>query len=272
MEEKLTVSPWYAFQRYRLSSILRSAFSLAISDVVVVSFRKSGRTWLRLMLCKILAEQYHLPKIKLDTEYMTLFRPLPNIMFSQAGSTQRNNRLDFRKLYQKKKVVLLVRDPRAVMVSLYHDYNSRKVWKEPKSISEFIRDKDWGLHQVITYMNLWAEELRQRKDILFMKYEDLYLNTNTELQRFLNYISLPADNAVIEAAIQYGSPNNMRQMEKEGIFKDARMRPADVSDQNSYTARKCKLGSFREELAPADFNYITEEMKAKLNSLYGYGE
>src|SRR3989338_7993083 len=212
-EQKLSLSPLYALKRYSLKSICRSVFSLAISDVVVVSFRKSGRTWLRLMLSKILTEQHKMGEIKLDTEYMTLFKPLPNVMFSQAGSTQRNNNLDFRKLYRGKKLVLMIRDPRAVLVSLYHDYNSRKVWKEGKTISEFIRDPDWGLAQVLRFMNLWAEELKHRNDILVLKYEDLYLETVQEMKRFLAYLPLAADDAVIESAVHFGSAKNMRKME-----------------------------------------------------------
>jgi len=271
-EQKLSVSPFYALKRYRVKSIARSVFSLAISDVVVVSFRKSGRTWLRLMLSKILTEQHKIAEMKLDTEYMTLFKALPNVMFSQAGSTQRNNNLDFRKLYRGKKVVLMVRDPRAVMVSLYHDYNSRKVWKEGKTISEFIRDQDWGLAQVVRFMNLWAEELQHRNDILVLKYEDLYLETMQEMKRFLNYIPLAAEDAVIESAVHFGSAKNMRKMEEQKTFNDARMLPANAADPNSYTARKCKLGSFREELAAEDLSYITEQMKLQLNPIFGYEE
>src|SRR3989338_3829998 len=122
-EQKLSLSTFYALKRYSLKSICRSAFSSVISDVVVVSFRKSGRTWLRLMLSKVIADQYKMKELKLDTEYMTLFKSLPNVMFSQAGTTQTNNQLDFRKLYRKKKIVLMIRDPRAVLVSLYHERN-----------------------------------------------------------------------------------------------------------------------------------------------------
>lgn len=269
-EQKLSLSPFYALKRYSLKSICRSAFSLAISDVVVVSFRKSGRTWLRLMLSKVIADQYKMKDLKLDTEYMTLFKSLPNVMFSQAGTTQTNNKLDFRKIYRKKKVVLMIRDPRAVLVSLYHDYNSRKVWKDGKTMSEFIHDPNWGLHQVITFMNLWAGELKRRDDILVLKYEDLYLDTMKEMKRFLEYLPLPADDAVIESAIIFGSPKNMRKMEQEKTFNDARMLPANANDPNSYTARKCKLGSFREELDSADLDYITKEMKLKLDPVFGY--
>ena len=271
-QQKLSVSPFYALKRYRVKSIARSAFSLAISDVVVVSFRKSGRTWLRLMLSKILTEQHKMGEIKLDTEYMTLFKPLPNVMFSQAGSTQRNNNLDFRKLYRGKKVVLMIRDPRAVLVSLYHDYNSRKVWKEGKTISEFNRDPDWGLAQVLRFMNLWAEELKHKNDILVLKYEDLYLETMQEMKRFLAYLPLTADDTVIESAIVFGSAKNMRKMEEQKTFNDARMLPANAADPNSYTARKCKLGSFREELAAEDLSYITEQMKLQLDPIFGYND
>ncbi len=269
-KDKQTTSPLYILKKYRLRSIARSIFSHVISDTVVMSYRKSGRTWLRLMYAKILQDQYNIKKIKLDTEYMTLFKSLPNVMFSQGGSTKTENNVNFQKIYAKKKIILMIRDPRATLVSLYHDYNSRKVWTEPKTMSEFIRDEKYGLTPLITFMNNWADECKKRHDILILKYEDLYLQPETEMKRFLDHINLKADDTNIKNAIEFGSAKNMRKMEEQKTFNDKRMLPANKDDPNSYTARKCKLGSFKEELLKEDLEYITTQMKERLDSFYDY--
>ena len=74
----------------------------------------------------------------------------------------------------------------------------------------------------------------------------------------------------IKTAIEFGSAKNMRKMEEQKTFNDKRMLPANKDDPNSYTARKCKLGSFKEELLEEDLEYITNEMNSKLDSFFGY--
>ena len=101
-------SSLYGLKRYGLKSFFKNVFSITASDAVVVSFQKSGRTWLRLMFGKILEEQYKIKKVRLDTEYMTLFSSLPNVLFSHGGCTKKNNTLDFRKVFKNKKVTLIL--------------------------------------------------------------------------------------------------------------------------------------------------------------------
>jgi len=265
-------SPVYALKKYGLKSFLRNAFSIVISDAAVVSFQKSGRTWLRLMFAKILADYYKVGEVRLDTEYMTFGKRLPNVLFSHAGCTLNHNKLNFRRMFRRKKLVLLVRDPRATMVSLYHDHTKRNFWYSGGNQSDFIRDKNWGLTKVLAFLNDWAAEIKRRKGrkVLVMKYEDLYLDTAGELKRFLNFLNFKYTDAMIADAVQYGSVDNMRKMELANTLKDYRMRPGSVADKQSYRTRKCKLGSFREELCKVDLDYIDSELAGKLNPMFGY--
>lgn len=261
----------YAVKKYGLKNFLSNVFSIAISDAVVVSFQKSGRTWLRLMLGKALSRQYGIKKINLDTEYMTLGKKIPNILFSHGGCTKNNNKLNFRKIFRNKKLVLLARDPRALMVSLFHDHTKRNYWYEGKTISDFIRS-EWGLAKVIRFMNDWAEELEARgeRNSLLVKYEELYLNSSQELKKFLDFLGIETTEEIIKEAVDYGSAENMRKMELANAFKDRRMKPGDAKDKQSYRTRKCKLGSFKEELGEKDLDYIDEKLKESLNPAFGY--
>ncbi len=263
-------SSLYGLRRYGLKSFLKNVFSIAASDAAVVSFQKSGRTWLRLMLGKVLEEQYKIKKLRLDTEYMTLFKSLPNVLFSHGGCTKNNNTLDFRKVFKDKKVVVLARDPRAVIVSLFYDHTTRNIWYEGNNISEFIRDGQWGLPKVMKFMNAWGEELQRRDNILLIRYEDLYTDTKKELKRFLEFIGLTATEEVLDHAVEYGSVKNMRKMELKNEFKDKRMLPGDVKNKNSYRTRNCKLGSFREELKKEDLDYITKVINEQLHPIFNY--
>lgn len=262
----------YAIKNYGPKSFLKNAFSIMVSDAVVVSFQKSGRTWLRLMLGRVLSKQYGIKEIKLDTEVMTLGKSIPNILFSHGGCTINHNKLSFQKMFRNKKLVLLVRDPRATMVSLFHDHTKRNFWYKGNNHSKFIRDQNWGLTKVIGFLNSWAGEVKRRgcKDVLIIRYEDLYLNTAEELKKFLNFLGIKYTDEVIAEAMQYGSVDNMRKMELSNALKDYRMRPANEKDQQSYRTRKCKLGSFKEELKEEDLDYIDEELSKRLDPMFNY--
>ena len=46
--------------KYNPKSILKGMASYLVSDVVIVSFRKTGKTWLRLMLINAISNQYNI--------------------------------------------------------------------------------------------------------------------------------------------------------------------------------------------------------------------
>jgi len=200
---------------------------------------------------------------------MTLFKAAPNIVFSHGGSTKKKNILDFRRIIRKKRIMLLVRDPRDVLVSLFHDYANRYNGYKGTS-SEFTRE-DFALDRIIDFMNLWAEEIGNRKrKILLVRYEDMKKNTKKEFIRILNFLNIQTNKKVIDKAVNFSSFKNMRRMELEGLIKDPRLKPTNIKDVNSYKTRKGEVGNYKEELSKEDINYINKRIKEKLNPLFGY--
>ena len=90
------------------------------ADCVIVSYGKSGRTWLRVMLSRFYQLKHGLPDYNLiifdnlhakNTDIPRLFFTHDNYLKDVTGNA------DSKKDYYRKKVVLLVRDPRDVVVS-----------------------------------------------------------------------------------------------------------------------------------------------------------
>jgi len=241
-----------------------------ISDAHVVSYRKSGRTWLRLLIAKVLSESYGFKKIKLDTQYMTLFSKAPNVVFSHAGCTINDNKVNFKKLLRKKKIVFLSRDPRDDVVSLYNDYTKRDNVCEMDP-SSFIRDEKYGVGMIVRYLNSWKAEMDKRQgDFLLVRYEDMKKDAGHELRRVLDFLKIKYTPEVIEKAVEYGSFSNMRKMEATDTFDDKRMQARDKDDISSYKTRKGKVGSHKEELSAEDILYLDEQVKAHLDPEFGY--
>ena len=115
--------------------------------VYIVSFPKSGRTWLRVLIGKAIADQYNLDdRYVLDTYRLTKKLKLPVIQFIHDGSdlqyarTHNNLRRDTR-VYRKKKVIFLARDPRDLIVSNYYQATKRENTFQG-DLSAFIKEND----------------------------------------------------------------------------------------------------------------------------------
>src|SRR3954453_9111953 len=102
------------------------------ADLVVVSFRKSGRTWLRAMLSHLCHRRYGVPEGEL-LEFDNLHRldpRIPRVFFTHDLPWDPWNRWGGRLLrpepFRGKRVLLLVRDPRDATVSLHFQLAKRE--------------------------------------------------------------------------------------------------------------------------------------------------
>ncbi|HLC52091.1 MAG TPA: sulfotransferase domain-containing protein [Candidatus Nanoarchaeia archaeon] len=262
----------YGLKKYKLKSIISNIFSIYVSDYVIVSFQKCGKTWLRMMLSRVLSEKFNIKKIMLDLQYMTLFKKgAPNILISHGGSIKDNNNINFQKIFKNKKIIFLVRDPRDIVVSLYHGSRTRDKTYDGGNISTFIGDGNSGFSKIINFMNAWANDLqnRNRDNYIIIKYENLKKDAARELRRIFNFMELDIEDHYLHEAVNYGSFDNMRKLEVQQEIKDYRMLPGNLNDPNSFRTRKGKIGSHKEELSIEDIGYINQEM-LNLNPFFGY--
>jgi hypothetical protein len=76
------------------------------------------------------------------------------------------------------------------------------------------------------------------------------------LRSLLEFMGLGhPDEAAIAAAVRYGAFENMRRLERSGIFP-RKMSPGDPGDEESYQVRKGKIGGYVDYLSPDDIAYV----------------
>ncbi|WP_143728052.1 sulfotransferase domain-containing protein, partial [Moorena bouillonii] len=131
------------------------------SDFFLMSYPKSGRTWLRLMLGRVLEMHFNLK----DTNILALQKlrelhhDIPKIWVSHDDNPQLkkpDELVTSKAEYQDKRVILLVRDPRDAIVSSY--YQKKKREKAYYGIlTEFIREEKGSFATLIAFYNIWAE-------------------------------------------------------------------------------------------------------------------
>lgn len=257
------------------------------ADVVVVSFGKSGRTWLRVMVSHLFRVMYRLPEnaIMGFDNFHNLNRAVPKIFF-----THDNYIKDFtgdfssKQPFYNKRVVLLARDPRDVAVSQFFQWKFRikpskvTINNYPPqgsdiSLFDFVMgDNGGGMKAVTDYLNLWAAEADKVKAFHLLRYEDLRSNTREELRRLLDFMQVDATDAQVEAAVEYSSYENMKKMESKEQFRLAggRMMPRDKDNPDSFKVRRAKVGGYRDYFTDEEVAAIDARLSAELDPLFRY--
>jgi hypothetical protein len=247
----------------------------ANTDVYVVSYPKSGRTWLRMMLCGVYAGRAGVPAT--DLTVLTRGRQcgLPNLHFTHdgaamAGKARTATQLNHNKRkYRAKKVAFLARDVRDTLTSSYFHATKRiKVFSGTPS--EFVRSETFGAAKLITFLNQWAAARTVPRAFLLVRYEDLKRDTPGELRRLLEFLSVKPTEAEVRAAVEASSLENMRKLEQAGAVNSPAMRPADAADANSYKVRKGVVGGHTELFSAEDIAFLNEKIMRELDPFYGY--
>jgi hypothetical protein len=262
---------------------------LGLTGHVVVSYGKSGRTWLRVMLSRYYQLAYGLPDrllLGFDNYHRKNSR-VPRIFFTHDNYLRgyTGNRDSKRDFYDKK-VVLLVRRPQDVAVSQYFQWQYRMRPRKKTmnrypphgaevSLFDFVMDPDAGLPRIIEYLNLWASELPRINDLLVVRYEDMRAEPVKVFGGIVEFLGeQPVNPAHVEAAVEFASVDNLRQLERQKFFRrsGSRMTPRDRSNPHSYKVRRAKVGGYRDYFEPEQIAQIDALVSARLSPVFGYGE
>ena len=187
------------------------------------------------------------------------YRPDPDILFNFPGRVR----------YRRSNVIFLVRDPRDVIVSHFHQVTKRAI--DPfifRSISDFVRDEQLGFKRIIYFYNLWFRYKHIPNNFHLIKYEDLLNNGVFELDRVCKFLGIKCDISMIEDTYNKSSASKMRDKEiknqLEGFNNFGK-------NKNQLKVRKAKIGSYLEELNDDDIAYCNIELK-HLDKFFNYSE
>jgi len=277
-------------RKIRLERWLRGreeARKLRLADAVIVSYGKAGRTWLRVMISRYLTLAYGLRGERLigfdnfhrqDRRVPKLFFTHDNYLRDYTGAGE--SRRDFR----DKKVVLLVRSPQDTAVSQYFQWKFRMRARKKNlndypehgadvSAYDFVMRDASGLPKILRFMNAWADELPQMKDVLVVRYEDMRADPQATLHRVVRFLGCPDDDTAVKSAVEYASVENMRKLETKRTFwlAGSRMKAKDQSNPDSFKVRRAKVGGYRDYFSDDEAAKIDALVREQLAPVYGYG-
>lgn len=258
---------------------LRDAAWLRHADVVLISFPKSGRTFVRAMLSRLLQRKFGIDERRL-LEFPMLRKAaaeVPRLLFTHAGDAMRTAdeiRLDPAD-YKHCRVVLLARHPGDVAVSRYHHLKHRSRDRARRRLAEqsletFVWSDQGGIPAIVSFMNQWAELARKRECVGIVRYEDFLTDPRATLNDLANKIGLEVSSKDIEDAAEFGALDNLKQREREGYFQSSRLQAAKKGDDASYKVRSGSSGGYRKRLQPDNAARVDTFVAANLDPVFGY--
>jgi hypothetical protein len=250
---------------------------IAEADALVVSIPKSGRTWLRVFLhdyfCRLEGRECTLDPDELAGSRVPKF-VFTHDLWEHIKAQKLEHRIKGKYLIparasRTKPIVLLARDPRDVIVSLFFQRTKRSS-RYDGDLSEMIRHPYFGIDSVIDVMNTWIAEWSGRSAFKLLRYEDCRRNTDEAFRELLAFLGIQSiDEAFFARSLQFSSFENMKQLEATGRFRTRVLQPGNVNDTESFKVRRGVVGGYRDYLTPEDIVYLNAAV-ARLDPRYGY--
>ena len=274
--------------RYPRWNVSRHANTFRAADAFVVSIQKSGRTWVRVFLTAYFSEWG-------KENFSPAARPaaasaLPALCYTHDlwehkakehwGERLRGKWLIPREETLNKPILLVARDPRDVMVSLFFHLKKRAGTFDG-DLPALLRHPVFGIKRVVAIMNRWLEEWSDGSRLYLLRYEDARREPGRVFSQALRFLlpTVALDEAALGRAVEISSFENMRRLEAgaEGakgselvtdLNKEA-LRPKNADDPDSYKVRRGKVGGYTDYLGAMDVAYMNRVL-ATLDSRYGY--
>jgi estrone sulfotransferase len=249
-----TLKQYYRAVLVKLGLFDETTFRLALDtiypdDVFLVSYPKSGNTWLRYLI----AHALH-PGAAIDSTTIDQFVPDVYVAWQKTNVLPRPRFIKTHDTWFEgfPKTVYIVRDYRDVLISFYH--YQRALGKFSGTISEFISAIDQP-HPFGSWKEHVTKALKFRahhpERMLMIRYEDLHRQPRQILSEVLTFsgVKWTVD---LDTAIEASSFSSLQRMEK--------MKGSELMDKTgSSFFREGKSGTWNSVLSERDLERILHE-------------
>ncbi|AMK25093.1 sulfotransferase domain-containing protein [Sphingobium sp. TB-6] len=258
--------------RRRLRDEPHLRLAAARADAFLVSYPKSGRTWLRYLLSCYFAES---ARLGFAPDLTSTFRVLPNFdrdpvrgidaFVGRSGAAALPlilvSHLPYRdRLFLDRPVLFLVRDPRDVIVSAYfHATRHKKSFSG--DMAAFLDEPKYGMASLTGYLNGWSAGLEGRPHHL-ISYEHLLSEPLATVAGILAFLGVEPEGDILARAVAAAQFDRMRDKERGGGIPG---HDYDRNDDQSLRMRSGKAGAFGEWLNPDQADLVLERCRSDLS-------
>ncbi|SRR5713101_2901158 len=216
-------------------------------DVFIVSYPKSGNTWTRFLIANLVY-----PDKSPDFRNINELIPDPEALSKRHLAKMARPRIIKTHQYFHpgyRKIILVVRDPRDVAVSLYHFQRKMRVYSDEfqidKHVNRFVFNANplygsWGENTAS-----WLATRGKNPEFLLVRYEDILKDPAEELRRIADFLRIEASPEGLALAVERSSADNMRKLERSQalIWTSTKATRQDIP-----FVRTAKAGNWQTEL------------------------
>ncbi|CAM4532173.1 hypothetical protein PO909_023233 [Leuciscus waleckii] len=243
-------------------------FKFQDTDTVIVTYPKSGTTWMQEILTLVLnkgdptiaqnqpnwarapwLEQYYCHEVlKFSSGPRIITTHLPYHLLGPA--LKQSNA----------KVIYVARNLKDVAVSYYHFHKMANFLPDPGSFSEFLSAFLKGtVHYGSWFEHVkgWTSHSKDIHNFLFITYEEMWQDLHGALQKVSRFLQCPLAEDELMLAQKYCSFNSM----KENAMVNYTLIPQEIMDHSKGKfMRKGKVGDWK--------NILTEEQSCLVDDVY----
>jgi Sulfotransferase domain len=197
---------------------------LGPADAVVVSYPKSGSTWLRMVLGMVLSgDELDFESVRRVVPPLGLQRSAPAVL-PGGGRLVRSHEPIAHLAPTQPQVIYLVRDGREVAASYYH--HEVREGRAPASVPAFV---EAFLAARLDGYGTWVDHVRGAQEtagalapVIVVRYDALRHDVAAEVGRLCTAIGASVSAATIEAACAANTKERMQDKERSSTFLAAR--------------------------------------------------
>ncbi len=225
---------WLRVRRDDWRAARRLRRCVRFTDVFIVGHPKSGNTWLAYMLAILLRKD---KRDRITLKNLNLYVPFTQFTHREDSALEQYGDLPDPRIFRNEvpqhphlypRVLYLVRDPRAVLVSFYHHVRVEK-GDTAMTLADFVREylargakfiPDYADHtrwdrQVLA----WTERARRGDRVMIVRYEDMVADRRGGLERVAAFARIPYGEEDLAAAVYRGDFSAMQRIEDEHGFE-----------------------------------------------------
>jgi len=229
-------------------------------DRFIVSYPKSGNTWMRFLLANLNDEEVGFGSIESTIPDIYQNRDSRIARLSSPRLIKSHEYFDPR--YAR--AVYIVRDPRDVAVSYFHHHKKFPNRNSALSLTEFV---DAFLEGRLDKFGSWSQNVGSwigacggDSRFMLIRYEDLKRDTHDVLAEVVDHLDIDADERRIDTSISRCQFNNMHRMERQ---QGEKWRVLNGTRQDLAFVRKGEVGAWKEVLSSID----RRKIEARYHSL-----
>jgi len=206
----------------------------------IISFPKSGRTWLRVMLDDVGAKA----GFTHDGSDHQLRHPFAALAADKSR-------------YKGASVLLLVRDPRDTAVSGYFQV-TRRLKLSDAPISDILRDERHGIKKICHFNLQWFAAARRVKPFAILSYEQMHKAPAAALCAVAALAGVTIDEKIAGLVASNRAFARLRAAEASGELAHRYgpyLLPGDRNDSESFKVRRGVIGGYADYLSEPDRSY-----------------